>query len=170
MKQIQSETLSETRSIPVQEKDSGLIQRILRFNTHGTQYALDLNFVECVVPVMELQYVPGGPHYLAGLMNYHGKSLPVVDPGLWLGLDAVENFNLNTPIIICSDRQHQIAFVVASVMAIEAVKPEAIQMQNAFSVNHSPFKASLNLDAGMVLLLDVEYILRTNFTTSMPTV
>lgn len=169
MKPAESETLSNTMLVPVQDENAEAVDQILRFNTHGTQYAIDLNFVECVVPIMELQYVPGSPHYLAGLMNYHGKTLPVLDLGLWLGHDAMGSFNLDTPIIICGDTQHRIAFIVESVLSIEPVKPGAIQMQNAFAVNQSPFKASLNLTTGLVLLLDVGHMLRINFTISMST-
>jgi len=168
MKHIPDESLPNTLPSANPTADTGIVQQILRFNTHGTQYAVDLEYVECVTPILELQYVPGSPYYLAGLMNYRGTSLAVVDLGLWLGLEATENFNLDTPIIICSNGKHRTAFVVTSVDTVEKVGPEAIQMQNTFVANQSPFKASLNLDSGMVLLLDVEYILHINFTTGAP--
>lgn len=138
--------------------------KVIRVRVQDTHYAIALKYVECVLPLMELQPVPGGADYLVGLMNYHGNSLVVVDLGMWLGLQSPEMYHLNTPLVICGDRSAQIAMVVNEVMQVEGVQPSAIHMQGLFKEGDAPFEASLSLDSGMALLLDMPRILNINFT------
>jgi chemotaxis signal transduction protein len=50
---------------------------ILRFA--GARYAVDMSHVAEVVPVPSTTRVPGGPPWLAGVVNWRGRVLPVVD-------------------------------------------------------------------------------------------
>ncbi len=142
------------------------VQQVLKVRTQDKFYAIDLNYVTCVLPLMELQYIPGGAPFLVGLMDYHGKSIAVIDLGLWLGSNTAENYHLDTPIIVCNYGQAQIAFIVDEVMQVEMVKPGTIHMQDSFEDSHSPFKASLNSSSGMMLILDIEQILGFNFNAT----
>lgn len=72
------------RNVPV------AMLKVIRVRVQDTHYAIALKYVECVLPLMELQPVPGGADYLVGLMNYHSNSLVVVDLGMWLGLQSPE--------------------------------------------------------------------------------
>ncbi len=157
----------EHAAAAVSESDRDIpdaILQVIRIRAQDTHYAIALRHVECVLPLMELQPVPGGANYLAGLMNYHGKSLAVVDLGMWLGLKSPAMYHLNTPLVVCGDRCAQIALVVDEVMQIERVQPSAIHMQGLFKEGGAPFEASLSLNAGIALLLDMPRILNINFT------
>lgn len=142
----------------------GAMLQIIRVRVQDTHYAIALKYVECVLPLMELQPVPGGADYLVGLMNYHGNSLVVVDLSMWLGLQSPTKYHLNTPLVICGDRCPHIALVVDEVMQVEGVQSSAVHMQDLFKEGNAPFGASLSLDSGMVLLLDMPRILNINFT------
>ena len=58
-------------------------QQVLRVRIKDVLCAIDLRWVERVVPMVALQAVPGAPNYLIGFMDYHGSSILVVDLGLW---------------------------------------------------------------------------------------
>ncbi len=151
-------TISEENAVNVTS-----VQQVLPMRVQGKLYAIDLSFVECVLPLMELQHVSGRMPYITGLMDYRGNNLAVIDLGVWLGLDATESYyNLDTPIIVCGNGQTQVAFVVNEVMQVEMVKPETVQT-NSIEESDSPFKASLNLSSGAALLLDMKRLLRVNF-------
>ncbi len=61
----------------------------LQFIINNTRYVLAAGNIIEVVPLIPLQKQPNAPRYIAGLMNYRGKSLPVIDMGqLFAGHDA----------------------------------------------------------------------------------
>lgn len=132
------------------------VQQVLQIRTQGKLYAIDLSFVECVLPLMELHHASDKAPYSIGFIEYRGKNLAVVDLGLWLGFKAKQTYNLDTPIIVCGDGQALVAFVVSEVMQVEMIKPEVVQTQDLFKEENSPYKASLKLCSGEVLLLDIQ--------------
>ena len=152
-------TISEENAVKLTS-----VQQVLPIRVQGKLYAIDLSFVECVLPLMELHHVSGRMPYITGLMDYRGNNLVVIDLGIWLGLDGIESYyNLDTPIIVCGNGQTQVAFVANEVMQVEMVKPESVQLSNSFEESDSPFKASLNLSSGTVLLLDMKRFFNINF-------
>jgi len=137
--------------------------QVLRVLLRGVQCAIDLDYIERVLPLVALQPIPGGPHHLVGIMNYRGLSLPVVDLGAWLGIKGAESYHIDTPILLCSNRQTRIGFVVNEVAQIETTEASALQLQAAFSNSRSAFAGSLNTAAGLALLLDMGQIMAFNF-------
>lgn len=47
----------------------------------GSRYALPAREVLEIIPLVRIVKLPGSPDYVAGLMNYRGERLPVVDLG-----------------------------------------------------------------------------------------
>lgn len=140
--------------------------QVLRLRLQDMQCAIDLCFVERVFPLVAVQQVPGGPRYLAGLMNYRGESLALVDLGLWLGLTGGEPYSLDTPIVLCHDGQTRVGFVVSEVLQAEAAAAGSVQMESTFAGTASPFIASLNSASGQALLLDMRRIMQLNFSAA----
>lgn len=138
--------------------------QILRLRLQEMQCAIDLCFVERVFPLVAVQQVPGGPRYLAGLMNYRGESLAVVDLGIWLGMADGAPYSLDTPIVLCHDGQTRVGFVVSEVLQAEAAAAGSVQMENTFAGTASPFIAALNSASGQALLLDMRRIMQLNFS------
>ena len=138
-------------------------RRVICVRAQDSYYAMDLDYVECVLPLMELQPIPGGAGYLAGMMNFHGKGLAVVDLGLWLGLNRPQRYDLDTPVIVCGSGNAQMAFIANEVLRIEPVKPNDMHRQGFFKEGAVPFEASLKLSFGVALLLDMQHILDVNF-------
>jgi chemotaxis-related protein WspB len=58
---------------------------LLTFTVGPNRYAVDVGRVIEVVPRVDLRPIPHAPAFLAGLMAYRGKVVPVVELGLLLG-------------------------------------------------------------------------------------
>lgn len=51
----------------------------LQFKIGGERYLIEAKDVMEIVPFAHLKKVPGAPAYVAGLLNYRGSSIPVID-------------------------------------------------------------------------------------------
>jgi len=51
----------------------------LLFHVNEESYAVDVRDVTEVVPRVKLRSIPKAPDYVAGLLNYRGESVPVLD-------------------------------------------------------------------------------------------
>lgn len=51
----------------------------LQFKISGNSYILEARDVIEIVPYANLQRIPQAPDYLAGLLNYRGDTVPIVD-------------------------------------------------------------------------------------------
>src|SRR3954451_8554304 len=58
---------------------------LLTFRVSDDLYAVAAERVVEVVPRVELRPIPHAPACLAGLFNYRGKAVPVIDLGILLG-------------------------------------------------------------------------------------
>ena len=158
MQENKPDETSENRQAPPVSN-----RQILPIYLQKYQYAIDLMFVECVLPLTALQPVANGADYLIGLMDYRGKSIPVIDLSLWLGMLPTKPYNLDTPVIICKSGQKRTAFVVSDVMQVEVIDPDSIKTQNTFEKNSAHFEATVNLKSHKVLLFDMQHVLSINF-------
>ncbi len=52
---------------------------LLLFEIGNERYALETNCIIEIVPLVNLKKIPTAPTYVAGLMNYRGKGIPVID-------------------------------------------------------------------------------------------
>jgi chemotaxis-related protein WspB len=52
---------------------------LLLFEIGSGRYALDVNQIIEIVPLVKFKKIPSTPDYVAGLMNYRGTGTPVID-------------------------------------------------------------------------------------------
>lgn len=74
---------------------------LLLFRLGDDHYALDVKDVVAVVPMVALKQIPDAPPEMAGVFNYHGTPVPVIDlrPG-----DDGGYARANTRILVYRDR------------------------------------------------------------------
>ena len=53
--------------------------QFLLFSLGNDRYGLDTRRVVRVLPQLELKEIPQAPGWVAGLMNYRGQPVPVID-------------------------------------------------------------------------------------------
>lgn len=71
------------------------------FKAGNANYALEASRVIEVVPLVTLRACPGAPAYIAGIANYRGMGVPVVDLGRLVGSTPC-TAHLSTRIILTS--------------------------------------------------------------------
>jgi chemotaxis-related protein WspB len=75
---------------------------LLTLKAGANRYAIDVIRVVELVPRVELRVVPHAPPFLAGLLGYRGKVIPVIDLGLLLsGVPCLDR--LSTRVILVND-------------------------------------------------------------------
>lgn len=80
---------------------------LLLFFVGEDRYGLDVTQVVEVIPCVTINKVPRVPEYVVGLLNYHGKSVPVIDMTA-LMCDRLSQRRLSTRIILVNhhDENH----------------------------------------------------------------
>jgi len=76
---------------------------LLTFRAAENLYAIDVARVVEVVPRIDLRRLPHAPGFLAGVFDYRGKIVPVVDLGVLLGSESCRD-RLSTRIILVNSR------------------------------------------------------------------
>lgn len=136
--------------------------KLLEFSVQDIHLSIDFRYVERVLPLPLLERVPTGPFFLAGLMNLRGKSIPVIDLGMRLGLMRSVDYSLNAPVLLCTDNDTQVGLIIDKIFGFVEVENESVQMHEKF--DHSPFLGALPLEAGISLLLNPAEILAFSLT------
>jgi chemotaxis-related protein WspB len=75
---------------------------LLTFAVDSKPYAVAVSRIVEVLPKIELRPIPHAPEFLAGLLNYRGKVVPVIDLGLLLGGTPCRNL-LSSRMILVND-------------------------------------------------------------------
>jgi chemotaxis-related protein WspB len=78
---------------------------MLLFHTGDSQYALPVSDIVAVTPGVQLESMPLAPAYIAGLFNYHGQHVPVIDL-CQLILERACLDSLTTRIVLVNFPQH----------------------------------------------------------------
>ncbi len=152
------------RSVPDDAPSIDGLHQVLCIRAANMVFCLDLEHVERVLSLVLLQPVPQGPDHLAGLMNLHGRNIPVIDLSVRIGLTDVPAYTANTPLIICNHEGQETGLIVSEILGIESIRQEAAQMTDEFDQSPTAFFASLNTRHGLALLLDIEQTLAVDWT------
>lgn len=129
----------------------------LQFAIEGRLYGLDIQDVPRVIHMVKLQPVPGMPEYFQGLLNLEGKNIPVIDLAMRLGIRKKKEYSLNTPIIICADKNNRVGLIVDEVFDVTRYDPSQTQLANLDGDGNNSFiSGSIQSANGDVLLLNTK--------------
>lgn len=120
---------------------------------------IDLCDVERTVSLVAMQVIPGSAAYVAGIMNYAGHSIPVIDLAIRLGL-ASSPYTLDTPIVVCRHQQQRVAMIVQDIIGIQSLSAQDQQLASQFSRYGTAVRASAHTGLGLALLLDVAWLMQ----------
>jgi chemotaxis-related protein WspB len=150
---------------------------LLTFQAAGQLYAVDAARVVQVVPRVTLRPLPHAPAYLAGVFEYRGDVVSVVDLGVLLGAGPAPG-RLNTRIILvdraardpapgpegerrpaASGRRSLLGLIAEQVSDVSPADPDAL-IASPFQVPAAPYLGRLaETDRGMAQLIAVEKVL-----------
>ncbi len=132
---------------------------LLYLSTKGHRFCLPVAEVERLLLLMEIQEIPKAPDYLAGLMNLHGKAVPVIDLALRFGIKHEDDYTVQTPVILVSCNQQKCALIIDDIEGVEKVSSKQIRAEKLFKGGHHLVKASVITSNKTALLLDTKYII-----------
>jgi len=111
------------------------------FKAGNANYALEARKVIEVVPLVTLRACPGAPAYIAGLANYHGTGVPIVDLGRLVD-GAPCAVYLSTRIILTpyagGGNQQRVIGLLAETVTNTVEREEADFSQNNVAVPGTP--------------------------------
>ncbi len=135
----------------------------LLFQLGADRYALEAARVVAVLPLLELKKLPTTPRGVAGLFNYHGVPVPVVDlSDLLLGQPAAERLTTRILLVNHADadgNNHLLGLIAEHVTQI--VRKENADLKTpGLRLGAPPFLGPLLLDErGMVQIVHAEKLL-----------
>lgn len=135
--------------------------QVLMVRVGGMLACIELGNVERTISLVAMQAMPGSAAYVAGIMNYAGSSLPVIDLAIRLGLPS-SPYTPDTPIMVCVHQQQRIGAIVQDIVGIQTLHERDRQLTREFSRYGAAFRASAHTGQGLALLLDVAWLTRSS--------
>ena len=135
--------------------------KLLIFHIGADRYGLRLRDVVRVLPLLELKHLPLAPDTVAGLMDFHGQSVPVIDLCRASGLPAGED-HFDTRIIVADymtpdGTHHQLGLRAERVLGVQDVRDDQLADSG---VQAAPFLGQVASDpAGIVQLVEPDQLL-----------
>ncbi len=134
---------------------------MLLFKVDDARYSLSVADVVELVPYVSLQNLPKAPDYIAGLMNYRGNIVPVVDLSILICERPVKHLMSSRIILIrpVKDEKRYIGLLAENVT--ETVKiDETTFTGTGVSADTSAFVDKIAMDgAGMIQVVNVSKLL-----------
>src|SRR5471032_1461766 len=135
--------------------------KLLIFHIGADRYGLRLRDVVRVLPLLELKHLPLAPDAVAGLMDFHGQSVPVIDlcraSGMAGGADHFDTRIIVVDYHAPEGTDHLLGLRAERVLGVKEVA-EA-QLANS-GVQAAPFLGQVASDAaGMLQLVELEQLL-----------
>lgn len=135
--------------------------KLLVFHIGADRYGLRLRDVVRVLPLVELKQLPLAPDTVAGLMDLHGASVPVIDLCRAAGLPRGED-HFDTRIIVADyvtpeGTHHPLGLRAERVQGVQEVREEMLLDSG---VQAAPFLGQVASDAqGMLQLVELAQLL-----------
>lgn len=137
--------------------------QFLLFSLGSDRYGLDTRRVKRVLPQLDLKELPQAPAWIAGLMNYRGQSVPVIDLSM-LACGTPGQPNLDTRIILADYRDatgkmHALGLLAEQASDVRHFSPEDFQPQGVDNPG-APYLGQVTAsDGSMLQLVDVDALL-----------
>lgn len=123
--------------------------QILTFLLGEEKFALDIKLIDTIENEMPATFVPKAKNYVKGLINIHGRILPVIDIGMILNIEEMPTEIKKLIIVKVNDER--LALIVSDiedVLEIEESNIEKISSENDMTV--------INCDNNIMVLLTYE--------------
>jgi chemotaxis-related protein WspB len=137
---------------------------MLLFNIDDERYALDSQQVVEIIPLVFLKTLPHTPEYIAGVFNYRGEIVPVIDLCQIIH-ERASRQNLSTRIILVqywgsknteAHPPHLIGLMVEKVVQT-VQKSQAELIDTNLQINAAPYLGKMIVDdQGMIQCINLE--------------
>ena len=132
-------------------------QQLFIFKIEGRRFGLNLENIQRIERAVEVTTVPEMPALISGIVNYHGKILPVFDLRKKLKLKAIAILP-NMYFLVVTTRVRQLILIADAVEGV--IKVTAERFTEGAEIEKDFTQASfLKLDDGIIFMYDVERFL-----------
>lgn len=133
----------------------------LVFHLGPDRFGLPVREIARVLPLLEFKQIPGAPSYVAGLANYHGRPIPVLDLSmLATGTPASERLDTRLVLVHYLAPQPQLLGLVAErVAGVEPIDADALCEDGIDTSDKAPWLGKLASANGMLQLVTVNDLL-----------
>lgn len=131
------------------------VLQLVVFDIEGQRYALPLNDVERVLPMVAVSPLPQAPAVVLGVINLHGQVIPVLDLRRRFGLPLCD-YGLTARLLVVRTRRRTLALPVDEVLGVSGVAAEAVAPPDAILPGIGHVAGIVTLADGLLLIHDVE--------------
>ncbi|WP_404408996.1 chemotaxis protein CheW [Pseudidiomarina marina] len=131
---------------------------MLPFQLAAQQFAVPLDHIIRVIPMLLPTQLPGAPDNIAGVVSVHGQVLPVVDLAQTCRQPELK-VDLWTPMIWLHTSKRELLIPVASVGDILQVEPEQFIEGSHASINSSMLNGVLSKADQLLIIMDIDALL-----------
>lgn len=148
--------------------DEGSTSRWVTFNVADERYGVHVMSVQEVLRPTEMAPVPGAPHFVQGIINLRGNVVTVIDIRKRMGLPTIEADDLSR-VVVLDVMGQMVGLFVDSVAEVEDILETDIDTSPAAGNNQSNdfIQGVINLESGLLILLDVDRLLMVDEWGSM---
>lgn len=136
---------------------------ILSFRVADQNYGLPVACVRQIIEMVAFTTLPGAPEMVAGVIDFHGQVIPLLDMRLRL-LQPPQPYTLRTPIVVAQLDEYLVGLVVDTVTGVVEIPPQQLEdSEKILSRELAPQPLYLAAVApqtdGLLLVLDPSAIL-----------
>jgi len=140
---------------PVDHAVRSPVITLVVFDIEGQRYALPLNDVERVLPMVAVSPLPQAPAVVLGVINLHGQVIPVLDLRRRFGL-PIRDYGLTTRLLVVRTDRRILALAVDEVFGVREVVQETITRPDALLPGIGHVAGIVTLADGLLFIHDVE--------------
>lgn len=143
---------------PAEKERASSVLRLAIFVLDGQQYALQLSAVERVLPMVAVAPLPRAPAIALGVINLHGRVVPVVDIRRRFGLPP-RDYGLAAHLLVAKSVRRPLALPVDEVLGVREVAPEAVTPPAAVLPGIGQVAGIVALQDGLLFIHDLDTFL-----------
>lgn len=134
------------------------IDRMVVFHLADQRYAIPISAVQEIQQIVALAEVPSGFDAVIGMINLRGRVIPAFDMRLLIGL-PVQEYHVDTPMIICKAGDQLIAVVVDEVEDVVVLPEGCLSAPPRMHALSGRMIAVCRLGMDLIYLLDIEKLM-----------
>ncbi len=133
-------------------------EQIVVFTLDELLYALPMEAVEKVIHAVEITHLPGAPEIVQGIINVHGRIIPVIDIRKRFGLQTKE-IDPDDRIILADTGKRQVALPADSVTGMRDLLPRQHEQAAKILPFAGHLKGVAKTDDGLILIYNLDKFL-----------
>jgi purine-binding chemotaxis protein CheW len=138
--------------------DASRVSQLVVFSLDERRYALRLSAVDQIVRVVEITSLPKAPSIILGVVNIHGRIVPVYDIRVRFRLPD-RAFMLSDHLIVAKTTRRAVALVVDKVTGVMVRMDGEVTGVEIFSPGLEYVEGVVKLEDGLVFIHDLDTFL-----------